>query len=75
MWNKKNITPHCLRHSYATHLIESGVRLQDVKDLLGHTSIITTCKYTHLTSRTENNTRQSINDLMKDFSIRWGNIS
>jgi len=47
----------------------------DVKDLLGHTSIVTTCKYTHLTSRTENNTRQAINDLMKDFSIRWGNIS
>ncbi len=75
MWHKKNITPHCLRHSYATHLIESGVRLQDVKDILGHTSIVTTCRYTHLTSRTENNTHQAINNLMNDFSIHWGNIS
>jgi site-specific recombinase XerD len=46
-----------------------------VKDILGHTSIVTTCKYTHLTSRTENNTHQAINDLMQGFSIRWGNVS
>ncbi len=75
MWDKKNISPHCLRHSYATHLIESGVSLLDVKEILGHTNIVTTCRYTHLTTRTENRTDQTINALMNGFSIRWGNIS
>lgn len=74
MWFKKRITPHSLRHSYATHLIEAGVDLLEVQKILGHLSILTTLRYTHLTEQRQLNSSVRLNQLMGQIQISWGRV-
>jgi site-specific recombinase XerD len=64
---QKQATVHTLRHSYATHLLEAGVHLRVIQSYLGHASPTTTAIYTHLTSNTEVQTRQTIEGMVSSL--------
>ena len=61
---QRGVTPHCLRHSYATRLIENGVDIRVVQILLGHASITSTAIYTHLTTPTRTSLHGLLDRLM-----------
>jgi len=60
----KKVSVHSLRHSYATHLIEANINLKVVQYILGHSSIVTTARYTHFTKVTLESSDSAVNEIM-----------
>lgn len=65
--NRKSVSVHTLRHCYATHLLESGVNLRYIQIYLGHSTIISTLVYLHLTAAGNSDAYGIIDSLMTGF--------
>jgi integrase/recombinase XerD len=68
--NIKNSSPHSLRHSFTTHLLERGLSLRHIQALLGHASSSTIARYTQLATITEQNSFATINELINTLRFK-----
>jgi site-specific recombinase XerD len=64
LFREENYTPHSMRHTTATHMLEAGVPLMAIKNFLGHASIHTTERYAALTQAT-------VNNYIRDWNSKW----
>jgi site-specific recombinase XerD len=67
---RKEATPHTLRHSYATHLLEEGVSIRLISQYLGHASLETTLIYTHLSAVSEGRALEALERLQEQTGLR-----
>ena len=68
---QKHVSFHSLRHSFATHLLEKGVDIRFIKDILGHFSIKTTERYLHVTREKLVNISSPLDDIWEKGTIEW----
>jgi site-specific recombinase XerD len=66
----KNVTPHTLRHSFATHLMEAGIALPIIQKLLGHSNLKTTMIYLHVSEVAIDNIRSPFDELPAQSNIQ-----
>lgn len=66
----KTVTPHTLRHSYATHLLEQGIDIRYIQELLGHSRPETTMIYTHVTRKDLQEIKSPLDNVIKNLSLR-----
>jgi integrase/recombinase XerD len=70
----KNITPHILRHSIATHLLEKGAKIETISQFLGHTSLESTQIYTHLLEdKAKTNNDEELHNILREKRLREQN--
>jgi integrase/recombinase XerD len=70
----KNLTPHILRHSIATHLLEKGAKIETISQFLGHTSLESTQIYTHLLEdKAKTNNDEELHNLLREKRLREQN--
>jgi site-specific recombinase XerD len=66
----KNITPHSLRHSYATHMLEQGIDIRYIQELLGHSRPETTMLYTHVARKDLQEIKSPLDNVIKKLSLQ-----
>ena len=69
----KNVHIHTLRHSFATHLLERGLSLSAIANILGHEDLKTTALYAHMTPQVQQSSALMLNDLIESLDITWVN--